>query len=77
MIHKLVDKCIFSDSNHKPEMAIALTKFEALCGFRTIEEIVSNMSLYPEFAAIMGNEGNNNDSSTCIYNTTLYLFHSF
>ena len=31
---------IYKDANHKPEMAIALTKFEALCGFRPLEEIV-------------------------------------
>lgn len=30
----------YGDDNHKPEMAIALTVFEALCGFRPKEEIV-------------------------------------
>jgi mannose-6-phosphate isomerase len=30
---------IYKDSNHKPEMAIALTKFEAICGFRHHEEV--------------------------------------
>lgn len=30
---------IYKDPNHKPELAIALTPFEALCGFRPIEEI--------------------------------------
>ena len=29
----------YPDPNHKPEMAIALTDFEALCGFRPKEEI--------------------------------------
>ncbi|ESO11493.1 hypothetical protein HELRODRAFT_166495 [Helobdella robusta] len=29
----------YPDSNHKPEMAIALTSFEALCGFRPLQEI--------------------------------------
>ena len=28
----------YADANHKPEMAIALTPFEAMCGFRRIEE---------------------------------------
>lgn len=32
---------IYKDPNHKPEMAIALTKMEALCGFRPISEIKS------------------------------------
>ncbi|KAM6352173.1 mannose-6-phosphate isomerase isoform 3-T3 [Alca torda] len=31
----------YPDDNHKPEMAIALTPFEGLCGFRPVEEIVS------------------------------------
>nr|XP_013814229.1 PREDICTED: mannose-6-phosphate isomerase [Apteryx mantelli mantelli] len=31
----------YPDTNHKPEMAIALTPFEGLCGFRPVEEIVS------------------------------------
>ncbi|XP_074955989.1 mannose-6-phosphate isomerase isoform X3 [Phalacrocorax aristotelis] len=31
----------YPDANHKPEMAIALTPFEGLCGFRPVEEIIS------------------------------------
>lgn len=31
----------YPDSNHKPEMAIALTRFEGLCGFRPVEEILN------------------------------------
>lgn len=30
---------IYKDPNHKPEIAIALTPFKALCGFRPIQEI--------------------------------------
>ncbi|KAG5439308.1 hypothetical protein PCK2_000869, partial [Pneumocystis canis] len=37
--HKYPD--YYKDSNHKPEMAIALTSFEALCGFRPLNEILS------------------------------------
>jgi len=29
----------YVDGNHKPELAIALTPFEALCGFRPKQEI--------------------------------------
>lgn len=29
----------YKDSNHKPEMAIALTPFQGLCGFRPIKEV--------------------------------------
>ncbi|UYV72871.1 isomerase [Cordylochernes scorpioides] len=32
---------LYPDPNHKPEIAIALTHFRALCGFRPYEEIVS------------------------------------
>ncbi|GMP30962.1 hypothetical protein CsSME_00005379 [Camellia sinensis var. sinensis] len=28
---------VFKDGNHKPEMALALTEFEALCGFISLE----------------------------------------
>lgn len=31
---------VYKDGNHKPEMAIALTEFEMMCGFRRMEEIV-------------------------------------
>lgn len=30
---------LYKDANHKPEMAIAVTAFEAMCGFRPAEEI--------------------------------------
>ena len=36
---------IYKDSNHKPEMAIAITPFQAMCGFRPIEEIKSKRAL--------------------------------
>ena len=31
---------MYKDDNHKPEMALALTDFEALCGFVSHEELV-------------------------------------
>ncbi|XP_006628989.2 mannose-6-phosphate isomerase isoform X1 [Lepisosteus oculatus] len=46
----------YPDNNHKPEMAIALTPFEGLCGFRPVEEIVSFLKSVPEFHALVGNE---------------------
>ena len=30
----------YADDNHKPELAVALTPFEALCGFRPKQEII-------------------------------------
>ena len=47
---------VYKDPNHKPEMAIALTKFEALCNFRPVEEILNFLKLVPELCAIIGND---------------------
>lgn len=41
----------YKDANHKPEMAIALTPFEAMCGFRRLSEIAVNLRRHREFAA--------------------------
>jgi mannose-6-phosphate isomerase len=46
----------YGDPNHKPEMAIALTPFEAMCGFRRIEEISLLLRKHPEFAACISDE---------------------
>ncbi|MEI6877325.1 MAG: mannose-6-phosphate isomerase, class I, partial [Spirochaetota bacterium] len=35
----------YRDSNHKPELSIALSGFEALCGFRPLDSIIDNMRL--------------------------------
>lgn len=44
---------VYKDSNHKPEMAISLTDFEALCGFRPLEELVAHLALFPELQALV------------------------
>ncbi|NXY54418.1 MPI isomerase, partial [Callaeas wilsoni] len=44
----------YPDANHKPEMAIALTPFEGMCGFRPVEEIVSFLQNVPELRALIG-----------------------
>jgi mannose-6-phosphate isomerase len=35
----------YRDPNHKPEMVVALTRFEMICGFRPVSEIIENMRL--------------------------------
>lgn len=35
---------MYKDANHKPELAIALSPFEALCGFRPLQEIKDFLS---------------------------------
>jgi len=46
----------YVDDNHKPELAVALTPFEAMCGFRRLEEIGILVKKHPEFAACISNE---------------------
>uniref|UniRef100_A0A6U0ZIS5 mannose-6-phosphate isomerase n=1 Tax=Rhizochromulina marina TaxID=1034831 RepID=A0A6U0ZIS5_9STRA len=46
----------YADENHKPELAIALTPFEAMCGFRRLEEIAHLLRKHPEFAACVSSE---------------------
>ncbi|KAF8590294.1 mannos-6-phosphate isomerase [Ramaria rubella] len=44
---------LYKDPNHKPEMAIALTPFTALCGFRPLPEISTYLSHVPELASLI------------------------
>ncbi|KAI7905135.1 phosphomannose isomerase type I [Cokeromyces recurvatus] len=46
----------YKDPNHKPEMAVALTPFEALCGFRPLNEIAKHMEIYPELSELLGQD---------------------
>lgn len=46
----------YPDSNHKPELAIALTPFEAMCGFRRMEEISALLQKHQEFAACISDD---------------------
>jgi len=43
----------YPDDNHKPEMTIALTEFEVLCGFRKPKDIASNFRSFPETGKII------------------------
>lgn len=45
---------VYKDDNHKPEMAIALTDFEALCGFVEHGELVSALQSVPELRSVVG-----------------------
>lgn len=47
---------MYKDGNHKPEMAVALTSFEALCGFRPLEEIAIFLERVPQLKALVGDE---------------------
>ncbi|EJU02087.1 hypothetical protein DACRYDRAFT_99861 [Dacryopinax primogenitus] len=43
----------YKDRNHKPEMAIALTPFSGFCGFLPRQDIQRNLTLVPEFSALI------------------------
>ena len=47
---------IYKDGNHKPEMAIALTEFEGLCGFRPLSEIQCHFKNIPQLRQIVGED---------------------
>mmetsp|Transcript_67647 Transcript_67647/g.188764 ORF Transcript_67647/g.188764 Transcript_67647/m.188764 type:complete len:570 (+) Transcript_67647:77-1786(+) len=47
---------VYKDANHKPEIAIALTDFEALCGFRPVSELVGLLNAVPELSSMIGGE---------------------
>ncbi|KAF5555390.1 mannose-6-phosphate isomerase [Fusarium mexicanum] len=46
----------YPDDNHKPEMAIAITPFEGLCGFRPLTEIAHFLDTVPALRALVGEE---------------------
>ena len=48
---------IYKDPNHKPEMAIAITPFEAMCQFRELSDILGFVDSVPEFNAVLGEAG--------------------
>ncbi|XP_011304120.1 mannose-6-phosphate isomerase [Fopius arisanus] len=58
-LHKLYPE-IYKDPNHKPEMPIALTPFEALCGFRPFSEIQNFLKTIPELSTVIGEETTKN-----------------
>ena len=47
---------VYKDANHKPEMTLAITEFEALCGFVAHDRLVSNLANVPELRAAAGED---------------------
>ena len=47
---------VYKDNNHKPEMALAITDFEALCGFVSIQELSDALRAIPELTAVVGQQ---------------------
>ncbi len=44
----------YPDANHKPEIAIALSDFKALAGFRDFDSLMETLQRYPEIADFLG-----------------------
>ena len=45
---------VYKDANHKPEMTLAVTEFEALCGFVAGDVLAANLVSVPELRAVAG-----------------------
>jgi mannose-6-phosphate isomerase len=48
------DPVNYPDSNHKPEIAVALDNLKTLCGFMPVESIKQNLIKYPELVEFSG-----------------------
>ena len=46
----------YRDANHKPEMALAIEDFGALCGFVPLGELARALRDYPELAGVVGED---------------------
>lgn len=44
----------YPDDNHKPEMTIAVTPFDGLCGFRPLVEVLHFLRTVPSFRNLVG-----------------------
>lgn len=46
----------YPDDNHKPEMTIAITPFDGLCGFRPLSEIAHFLQAVPSLRGLIGED---------------------
>ncbi|KAL8845044.1 MAG: hypothetical protein Q9176_000716, partial [Flavoplaca citrina] len=46
----------YPDDNHKPEMTIAVTPFDGLCGFRPLKEITHFLATVPPLRKLIGED---------------------
>ena len=45
---------LYKDDNHKPEMTLAVTRFEALCSFQKANYVLENCRACPELVGVVG-----------------------
>eukprot|EP00916_Digyalum_oweni_P025026 GHVL01041320.1.p1 GENE.GHVL01041320.1~~GHVL01041320.1.p1 ORF type:complete len:429 (-),score=39.09 GHVL01041320.1:2454-3740(-) len=74
-LHK-TDPIVFSDSNHKPEMTVALSTFEAFCGFHPLPQIITFIKAFPEIMPLFGTIINTVVSVSSSSNLKSELFES-
>ncbi|XP_062552426.1 mannose-6-phosphate isomerase [Armigeres subalbatus] len=70
---------VYKDPNHKPELAIALTDFQAMCGFRPYTEIYKLLSDWSEIGDLLGKDAIENLTSggeSALKNLYASLMHS-
>ncbi|VDO45410.1 unnamed protein product, partial [Brugia timori] len=60
----ITDPVHYPDSNHKPEMAIALSDFQLLSGFRPSYEICDNIKAFPELRNLITSKNDIEDLKT-------------
>ena len=54
----------YPDDNHKPEMALAITPFDGLCGFRPLKEISHFLDTVPSLKSLVGEDEANKFQDT-------------
>jgi mannose-6-phosphate isomerase class I len=54
----------YPDDNHKPEMALAITPFDGLCGFRPLAEISHFLDTVPSLKSLVGEDEANKFQET-------------
>lgn len=47
---------LYRDPNHKPEMTVALTPFDAMCSFRDLRSLQDHVSRLPELRNVVGSD---------------------
>ena len=47
---------VYKDANHKPEMTLAISEFEALCAFVAPAELAGHLGTVPELRNVVGDE---------------------
>ena len=47
---------MYKDANHKPEMTLAVTEFEALCAFVAPAELAASLQSVPELRFAVGED---------------------